>query len=98
MAPILLAAGGFVASIAGPIAVRVMLALGFGVATFTGLTVAVTYLKDTIITSVGGLSAVLVQFAGILRFDVAVNLIFGAIAARLALQGLSGVINKFVLK
>ena len=98
MAPALLAVGGFIASIAGPVAVRVLLALGVGVATFTGLDVAVTYLKDTIVTGASGLAPVLVQFAGILRFDVAVNLIFGAITARLTLQGLSGVINKFVLK
>lgn len=98
MAPVLLAAGGFLASIAGPIAVRVLLALGVGVATFSGLDVAVSFLKGTIVSDLSGLPAVLVVFAGILRFDVAVNLIFGAITARLTLQGLSGLINKFVLK
>lgn len=98
MALPLLAIGGFIASIAGPVAVRVLLALGVGIATFTGLDVAVGVLKETIQGDLAGLPAVVIQFAGILRIDVAVNLIFGAITGRLALQGLSGAVSKFVLR
>jgi len=79
---------GGLASIVGPLAARVLLALGFGMVTYVGADLAIDALKLSAENSLSSLPAVLINFAGLLKVDVALNIIVGAVTARLALAPL----------
>ncbi len=90
--------GGLV-SIVGSLVGRVLVALGIGYASYTGLSVLLDFLKAQVISRLAGSSAEIIAVLSLGKFDVCVNILFSALAARLVLQGLtSDTITKMVLK
>lgn len=98
--PIFLAAlGGVLINIAATVAGRVLIALGIGVVTYTGLDASTTWLKGQALSSLEGLPADLVALIAFLKVGVCINIITSAIAARFVLEGLTnGSFKKWVLK
>ncbi|MBN9430356.1 MAG: DUF2523 domain-containing protein [Burkholderiales bacterium] len=92
--------GGLV-EIAKSVVGRVMLALGFGYATFTGFDVMIDGVKDTVLGALGSMESSGVQVSQVLaslRIGQAVSLIFAAITTKLFMSGLmGGVIARWVL-
>lgn len=77
---------------------RVLLALGIGIATFTGVDLALDSLKARIISDIQGLPAVIVGILGLLRLDQAILTVFSAFMATVAIRATQGAVSKWVLK
>lgn len=98
--PIFLAAllGGL-ATAAGSIVGRVLIALGIGYVTYSGLSVLIGWIKTEIFIHLMGINATVLGIVGALQVDVAINILFSAIAARFVVAGVaSGSITRMVIK
>lgn len=90
--------GGLV-QVAGTLVGRVLVSLGIGYVTFTGVDASLTWASGQFVSAMGGLPAASVQIAGLLKVGTCVSMLLSAVAARLLLAGLtSGAITKFALK
>ena len=97
----LVAAGllGGLVQVAGSIAGRVLLALGFGYVAYTGISATLTALKSQVITLLGGAPSNVLIIMSILNIDKAVSIIFSAYAARLVLKGItSDTVKRLIVK
>lgn len=90
--------GGLV-SIASSIAGRILVSLGVGFVSFTGISATLDWLKGQVISNMGALPQVAVEVMGLMKADVCVSILFSAVAARLLLNGLtSGSLKRMVFK
>lgn len=88
--------GGLI-NIAGTVAGRVLLALGFGLATYSGVSVSLEFLKSQALQAASGLPAGAVQLMAFLKVGEAISILTSAILVRLVLNGLTnGSITKLV--
>ena len=98
--PLFLAAllGGLIQA-AGSFVGRALIALSVGYVTYTGISALLGWIKSQVVSYLTGAPANVVAIMGLLRIDVAVSIIFSAMAARLVLQGLtSDKLTKMVIK
>lgn len=98
--PVFLAAllGGLIQS-AGTIAGRVLIGLGVGFVTYSGVSATIDGIKNLIVGNVNSGGAFVIGALGLLQFDVVVGIIVGAVSARLVINGLtSGVMKRMVFK
>lgn len=90
---------GGLATAASSIVGRVLLALGFGYVTYSGLSTAVQFVRTYIQDSLSGLPAVTVQVLGLMQFDTVCSILLSAVTARMLLDGLqSDTIKRLVLR
>lgn len=75
----------FLAAAVGPLAVRVLTALGVSVITFTGVTAAVEGLVSAVQSGWGGMPAAMAGLVGVSGAPEALGLVLGAVNARVAL-------------
>lgn len=78
------------AGVLSSVAFQVLIALGIGFVTFTGISTGFEALHAFAVSSWGALPASVLQVMGLVRIDQALNLIISAAAARFTLQGLTG--------
>lgn len=84
---------------AGSIVGRVLIALGIGYVSFTGLTAWVGSVKDLILQNLYALPPEFVQVMSLVKLDTCISILFSAISVRLVLEGLSSdTITKMVIK
>jgi hypothetical protein len=98
--PLFLAAllGGLVQA-ASSIVGRVLIALGIGYVSYTGINALLGWTKSQVVSYLVGAPGTVVAIMGLLKIDVAVSIIFSALAARLVLQGLtSDKVTRMVIK
>jgi hypothetical protein len=98
--PLFLAAllGGLVQA-ASSIVGRVLIALGIGYVSYTGINALLGWIKSQVVSYLVGAPGTIVAIMGLLKIDVAVSIIFSALAARLVLQGLtSDKVTRMVIK
>lgn len=81
--------GGLI-QIAGTLAGRVLIALGIGVVSYSGIQVGLSYAENLIWTNMGALPSAVLQLVGYMRLDDAISLIISAVMARLTINGLTG--------
>lgn len=74
----------FLASAVGPLAIRILTALGVSVLTFTGVTESLAGLTSYVQTTYAGLPADLLALAGLAGVNEGIGLILGAMTARVA--------------
>lgn len=79
----------FIVSIIGPIAKRVLIALGIGTLTYVGLDAAFDAAKAAVISNYGQMSADVLNVVSLAGFGQAFGIILGAIAGRLAMIAVS---------
>lgn len=91
--------GGLV-EIAGSLAGRVLLSLGFGILEFTGVSVTLSWLKTQVLSAASGLTGDLLGLLAYMKVGEAISILFSALLVRLTLNGLSagGSISKLVRK
>lgn len=90
--------GGLI-NIVGTLAGRVLVALGIGVVTYSGINTAIDFLKSQAISGLSALPADLVGIIAYMKVGVCINILSSAYLARLALNGMtSGSFKKWVLK
>jgi len=84
---------------AGTLVGRVLLSLGFGYVTFTGLDASLDFVKNMIVSHMGSLPAQAVAVLGAASLGSVLSIVLSALAARMLLDGLTGgAIKKLVLK
>lgn len=74
----------FLAAAVGPLAIRALVAIGFGVVSFTGVQSAFSALTSYAQTYWAGMPAAVLQLATICGVHTALGLVFGAMVGRLA--------------
>ena len=98
--PVIAAAaiGGLI-SVTGTIVGRVLVALGVGVVTYTGVQVGIDSLLSNLDSAISGVPADILGLLGFMRVGEAMNIVISAMSARMLLNGLQGdTIKKWVLK
>jgi len=86
--------GTFLASIVGPLAKKIMIALGFGVASYAAVATALASALGAAKAAYGGMSADVLALVDLAGVGVAASILAGALTARVSLQ----VLKKFELK
>jgi len=89
---------GALATVTASLIWRAVFALGIGFVSYTGITVAINSVRDNLISSVKGLPAEALGLLGYLWVDKALTIVFSSVAAALAMNALSGVVKKMVVK
>lgn len=99
MPAIIAALLGGLLSLTSSLVGRVLVALGIGAVTYTGISSALSYAKSQALAALGDAPAQLVQLLGFLGVGEFISIITSALLARLILNGLnSGAIKRFVLQ
>ena len=98
--PLFLAAlWGALIQVAGTLVGKVLLSLGIGYLTFTGVDASLAWAKAQFLAGLSGLPASAVGLASTMKVGVCVSMLLSAVTARLALAGVtSGTIKKMALK
>lgn len=88
--PVFLAAlaGAFI-NIAGTLAGRVLLSLGFGIVAYTGLNSTLSWLKTQAVSALSGLPAQALGMLATMKVGECISIIFSAILVRQILNGLT---------
>jgi hypothetical protein len=81
--------GVFLASIAGPIAKKVLAAVGIGVLTYGGLSLIGNQIRDAVLSAWGGVGGSTLQILSLGGVPESIGIILGAFAARIALTSIS---------
>lgn len=90
---------GGVVSAVGTIVGRVLVSLGIGYVTFTGVDLTLTWARDQFVSSLSGLPAGAIAMMGVLKVGVCVSMLLSALTMRMVLQGLtSGAVKRMVVK
>jgi len=90
---------GILVSVAGPILSRVLIGLGIGFVSYTGVDLIQTQVYDLFMSNAGALPASASQWLGILKIGTCLNILLSAMAIRAALAGVNaGAIKKTVIK
>lgn len=90
--------GGLIQA-AGTLVGRVLISLGIGYVSFTGVDASLAWLRQMIAAQWSGLPAQTMAVASALQLGSGVSVVLSAIAARLVLEGMtSGVVKRMVLK
>lgn len=89
--PIFVAAllGGLI-NIAGTVAGRVLLSLGFAAVTYTGLSTSMAFLKTQAVNSFSGLSPTVLGMLSTMKVGECISIITSAMLAKAVLNGLTG--------
>lgn len=72
-----------------PLAKMVLKALGVGVVSYVGINLVLTEATDVIMVNMLGLPVEIQQILGLLKVDVAINIILSAITTKLTLNGIN---------
>lgn len=75
----------FLIGMAGPLALRVMLALGIGTVTFTGVASSLQGLIDMAVNNWASVASDVLALAGLAGIPLAIGIICGAMTARVGL-------------
>lgn len=81
--------GGLI-NIAGTLAGRVLLAVGISVATYTGLSTSIDFLKQGAITAFLGLPPQIIGMLSLMKVGSCVSMVISAIVIKMTLDGLKG--------
>jgi hypothetical protein len=88
---------GGLLSLASTLAGRVLLSLGFGFVSYSGITASMSWLSNLIQSHLTALPSAILQIVGVLQIDVAIAILTSAVSARLVLRGMqNGVIKRLI--
>jgi disulfide bond formation protein DsbB len=76
-----------VGAIIGPMIKKALRFLGVGVVTYMGFNLVIDEAKDALLAKFGTLDSPVQQLLGLAQIDVAINIVFAAIAARALMAG-----------
>lgn len=81
--------GAFLLGLVGPLATRVMIALGLGVISYAGLSLIAEQVRDAIIDKYSLISGSVLDLLNLIGFGEAIGIVLGAIIARAAFAAVS---------
>jgi hypothetical protein len=85
-------------SLAGPLLLQALVALGVGVVTVSGIDLAVNTAMSWVSTAVGGLGSDLLNLLALGGVFQGMSYVGGAFAARIAMAGVAGAFKRFFLQ
>jgi len=88
---------GVLARLVGPLAMRVMLAMGISFVTYKGADTSVNWILDSIRSNTSGMPAHVAGLLGFLWVDRAISMMFGAFTASIAVRSVNGSISRMVV-
>jgi hypothetical protein len=74
-----------------PLAIRLLVGIGLGVATYQGIKAAIEYAKAQIVSLISGAGTVIVEWAAFFYVDRVITLVLSALVVRFVLKGLDKV-------
>lgn len=78
---------------------RVLVSLGIGYVSYTGIDTGMEWVKTTFVSGMSGLPAAAIGMAVTLKIGVCVSMLLSALTARLVMQGLTnGAMKRWALK
>jgi len=83
-----------IGSVIGPMIKKALRFLGVGVVTYVGFNLVINEAKDALLSKFGALDSPVQQLLGLAQFDVAVNIMFAAVATRALMAGFSATDRK----
>lgn len=99
MPAIVWAIGSLLVSLAGSLAGRVLIGLGIGVVTYTGINASLTFLKAQAVSAFQQLPPEVFGMLGTLRVGQSISIVTSAILARAVINGVqSDTFKRWVLK
>jgi len=84
----------FIAVTIAPLLIKLLVSLGLGYATYTGVTTGLEALGTWVEGQFAGLPTFMLQLMGILQMDTAISIILAAYSARIAVQVVSGSLTR----
>jgi hypothetical protein len=98
--PIFLAAlGGVLINIAGSFVLRMLVALGVSLVTYTGVNASLDWLKSQAVSSLQGVGAEVLSLVGLLQVGTCISIVTSAMTVRLLLSGFtSDTVKRWVTK
>lgn len=98
--PIFIAAiGGMLINIVSTLVGRALVALGFSLVTYTGMSMSMGWIKNQLLAQLNGLPSDFLAALAYGGVGVGINIITSAILARMLIDGVSGdTFKRFVLK
>lgn len=88
--------GGLLVRVGPMLVSSVLSALGVAAVSFVGAKIAIDTIHNLVKTNVSGLPSIALQMVALLKFDVAIEILFAAVAGRMAIQLLNGTIKRFI--
>lgn len=82
----------------GSLAIQVLVGLGIGVISYTGIDISLTYLKGQAIQALGGLPAEVIGALGYAKVGVFINIVTSAMVARMSMTMIRNAAGALVLK
>lgn len=79
----------FLSTIVGPLAAKILTSLGIGAVTYVGITALLSTVRAYALSSITGMPADVLMLAGLIKLDVAVNIMLSAVTARAVLAGMN---------
>lgn len=99
MPALLWALGSLLINLAGSLAGRVLIGLGIGVVTYTGINTSLSFLKSQAVAAFQQLPPEVLGMLGVLRVGQCISIVSSAMVARLVINGLqSDTVKRWVLK
>jgi hypothetical protein len=90
---------GALVQAAGSLVGRVLLSLGIGYATYSGIDLSISWVRDQAIANIGALPANAILVLGAAKVGTCISILTSALLVRLTLSGLtSGTLKKFTVK
>jgi disulfide bond formation protein DsbB len=78
-----------IGAIVGPMVKKVLRFIGIGMVTYVGFNLVIDQAKDAILAKFGALDSPVQTLLGLAQIDVAINIMFAAIATRALMAGFS---------
>lgn len=73
--------------IVGPLVMMALRLLGIGVMTYTGINIVMDQVKNYVLSNVANVPPYVQQILGLAKFDICVNIVLSAVAARFVIAG-----------
>ena len=90
--------GGVLLTLVSSLVGRVLLALGLGLVTFTALDPLLEQFRTRYFDQLSGLPSDIIGFVGLLKIGDAVQILFAALATKLAMTAVQGAVKRWVVK
>lgn len=89
--PLIIAAlwGGLI-QVLGTLVGRILVSLGVGYLTYTGIDTSIGWAKAQFLSSLSGLPASALQIMGLLKVGICVSMLLSAVTMRMVLKGMQG--------
>lgn len=79
----------FLSAIVGPLAAKILTSLGIGAVTYIGITALLSAVRTYLLSNVTGMPADVLALFGLIKLDIAVNIMLSAVTARAVLSGMN---------